>query len=61
MFHNVIVEIIDILSYQVVGHMSGEEKLMGRAESKGAVCSAKYVEIFADEKAALLLGVLEKP
>lgn len=30
---------------------------MGRAVSKGAESSAKNVEIFADEKSALLLGV----
>lgn len=61
MFHNVIIEIIDTsFSYQVVGLMWGEERLMGRAESKGADYSAKYVEVFADEKAALLLDVLEQ-
>lgn len=41
--------------------MQGEEMVMGKAESKGADYSAKYVAIFADEKAALLLAVLEKP
>lgn len=44
--------------HQVIVLMWGEERLMGRAESKGADSSAENGRAFADEKSALLLGVL---
>lgn len=58
MFHNIIIEMIDTsFRYQVVWLMGGEERSVGRAESKEADYSAKYMEVFADEKAALCCGM----
>lgn len=47
-------------SYQVAGLMEGEERLVGRAESEEVVTLLNNVEMFADEKATLLLDVLEQ-
>lgn len=61
MFHDVIREMIDTsFSYQVAGLMEGEERLVGRAESEEVVTLLNNVEMFADEKATLLLDVLEQ-